>query len=607
MHAFIINAAAFFSNLFFRLFQTPFARSVHAAIATMGDYIPSAGIGDSLTATQKAQLHEVADGMLKIYRTLERMQYLHPSWIVPGPHSIDALLPLYHSLGLDDSIIYLYSILPYVEAPGSYTGFFQGGYFADFRKEDDVRQGWDPFYSDNEDEMLLPWMTPLSMLGNHQTVIIYNAKTHWIGMFDQECGGSTDHALDAAGGAIGGQPKDDEGAERAEENPEQQDGGMTEPGQGEEKVGGKEDAEDEQEQGAGEEDDEAGKGEEEEDEEDGGGGDGDEDDEEEDEEDEEDEKEQGYWGEVDGRPAPAVLRDMVKWYEELIETPGGADDTPAEWDGEWVKEIYRKHGWPRETFGGEAFLVDLARALAADRVKESVEKPIMDVECRKDGLEYRRRTMKDAKTRLEHAQTVDEQWLARWEIHQTEKAIIKEEIALREAEKKMEELCPGGKIKNPEDIPLLELRALEREFRDAKGSLGRLEQTTKDLSTHDEARVREMKLEMELAEREALIAQKAYEAARRDADRLCPGRSPPSDEGKKPKNPPLDLTEQMADLNERINGLTKEIQSNQEWLSKIPEEAVEARERVERYLKHDRGWLSGLLEHREKVTKETGA
>ncbi|KAH7369219.1 hypothetical protein B0T11DRAFT_278433 [Plectosphaerella cucumerina] len=65
-------------------------------------------------AAQKAQLHEVADGMLRVYRTLVRMQYLQESWIVEGPHDLTSALPTCARLRLDDSIIYLYSILPYV-------------------------------------------------------------------------------------------------------------------------------------------------------------------------------------------------------------------------------------------------------------------------------------------------------------------------------------------------------------------------------------------------------------------------------------------------------------------------------------------------------------
>lgn len=54
-----------------------------------------------------------------------------------GTHDIEALLPIYRSYHLDDAVIYLYSILPYVDTPGAtYSDFFQGGEFADFRNEE---------------------------------------------------------------------------------------------------------------------------------------------------------------------------------------------------------------------------------------------------------------------------------------------------------------------------------------------------------------------------------------------------------------------------------------------------------------------------------------
>lgn len=74
----------------------------------------------SLTPAKTAQLHEVADLMLEIYHTLVRMRYLDASWICEGSHDIDdALLAIYRAHGLVDSIIYLYSILPYVDTAGA--------------------------------------------------------------------------------------------------------------------------------------------------------------------------------------------------------------------------------------------------------------------------------------------------------------------------------------------------------------------------------------------------------------------------------------------------------------------------------------------------------
>lgn len=150
-----------------------------------------------LTSAQKTKLQEVADGLLAVYRTLVRMQYLEPEWIKEGPHDMTPFLPTCEAEDLDASIIYLYSILPYVDCSDARgLDFFKGGSFLDFRDKDSIEYGRDPFYSDEEREKMRPWMTPLSGLGNHRTVIIYDAKKHLIGMFDQESGESSDHNID---------------------------------------------------------------------------------------------------------------------------------------------------------------------------------------------------------------------------------------------------------------------------------------------------------------------------------------------------------------------------------------------------------------------------
>lgn len=64
-------------------------------------------------------------------------------------------------------------------------------------------QGRDPFYAmpagDDYDAengpYIRPWMTPLSRLGNHQSVIIYDARRHRIWIIDQQWWKSTEPAL----------------------------------------------------------------------------------------------------------------------------------------------------------------------------------------------------------------------------------------------------------------------------------------------------------------------------------------------------------------------------------------------------------------------------
>ncbi|GFG26696.1 hypothetical protein IFM61606_06690 [Aspergillus udagawae] len=84
---------------------------------------------DQLPQDQKARLHEVADLMLEIYQILAQMRYLDPAGIEQGPHNIDHLRPLYEKLKIDPAIIYLYSILPYVNTHvAGNMDFFHGAH-----------------------------------------------------------------------------------------------------------------------------------------------------------------------------------------------------------------------------------------------------------------------------------------------------------------------------------------------------------------------------------------------------------------------------------------------------------------------------------------------
>ncbi|GAA83078.1 hypothetical protein AKAW_01193 [Aspergillus luchuensis IFO 4308] len=109
-----------------------------------------------ISNAQKAQLHEVAQFMLGIYQTLAQMRYLDPKTIQTGPHDISKMRPVYEKHGLDPAIIYLYSILPYVDSRIANTSLFDGSSFMDFRDG--------------------------SCMGSHTSVIIYDAREHriWI-------------------------------------------------------------------------------------------------------------------------------------------------------------------------------------------------------------------------------------------------------------------------------------------------------------------------------------------------------------------------------------------------------------------------------------------
>lgn len=158
-----------------------------------------------LSSDDMARTEEVADLLLEIYQTLAEMKYLDPLCIKPGPHDLSTVQKTMNSYRLDPAIVHLYSILPYVEC--GETAFFRGGQFADFRRTNDVEEARDPFYGDTRYEAgfeeedgpyMRQWVTPLSLLGNHQSVIIYDVRLHRIWIIDQEGWSSSDPALEGA-------------------------------------------------------------------------------------------------------------------------------------------------------------------------------------------------------------------------------------------------------------------------------------------------------------------------------------------------------------------------------------------------------------------------
>ncbi|KAG7290771.1 hypothetical protein NEMBOFW57_000774 [Staphylotrichum longicolle] len=266
-----------------------------------------------LTRAQKARLHEVADLMLQIYQLLARARYISASWIQPGPHDLTAQLPLYHSLGLDPRIIYLYSILPYLapeRAAATQTTFFNSSPFVDFRKEEDVREAHDFVFRETDPRSAMrPWTTALSGIGLDARLVVYEARRHVVFFVDNNSGENTDFVLDgvtfewseekgecvpfeaAWNGERGRLPK----IEVVDKEAWDREKGFYDL----------------------EEDDD-----EDYDEEDEG--------EDENEEEEEDDDQGAHWDDIPARLAGHVLRDMLGWFRDLVIVPGC-----TEWDDNW--------------------------------------------------------------------------------------------------------------------------------------------------------------------------------------------------------------------------------------------------------------------------------
>jgi len=541
----------------------------------------------SLTEAQISRLEEVAALLLQIYRTIARMRYTHiqPQHIRPGPHPIPPTLMTYYytspSINLDPCVIYLYHILPYIENGGPH-GFksgsppidlFMGSEVVDFRNPHHVQHGRQPFWSDEPEQALRPWMTLLSASRNHGCAMAYDARTHRIGISDQ-CSGwpefgdcTLDPALNrrewkrkiASGwfsaftsdvpGALGCVYEEDEGRdvdydEDWEEVEEWQRRVMQE--------GGVFEGEEEYQKRC---------------------------------------EELGpcVWDEMTGRPAGDFLRDVNEWFRRLILIPGeNGEDAGVEWSSEYIRPLYRKHGWPSEDFDGDAWEIDMERAKAADRAKYEAEEPIRAYENREASAKNRfeqeqterqeaERSLVEAEEALDRARghnvmpnqakkdneeaelnntpEVDEielenrVWEARWKLFEMDKHHRSRADDLKHHKQVYDRLCPGGVAQRPEDLPLWELRQLRLNLANDPGN-------------------------------EKL--QKAEKASRADAERLCgPDRvcdfsvSNPTHPSKlDSKDLGVDLPElrlERKDSDKRfIEGSRQDLKERREWLDSLP-------------------------------------
>ncbi|KAI0473639.1 hypothetical protein GGR56DRAFT_696067 [Xylariaceae sp. FL0804] len=517
----------------------------------------------SLPPEQKARLHEVADLMLEIYQTLVEMRYLEPEGIIRGPHHIDQeLLAECNKHGLDPAVIYLYSILPYIdEAEAQNRDFFHGSAFADFRKAGEVRQGRDPFYArpegDFEDERgqyMRPWYTPLDHLSNHSSVMIYDARGHQIWVIDQ-CGwGSTDPGI--VKGYHPEEPKeasnwgDSDGSSYEDDDDDDVSShGSSEFWEDDEQLGPGEvsalQAPEEDEQvdyNEGFELVEAA----------------------DDETEPPRSQNQNSFEHIRSRPAAAFLRDVRRWYAELKELPGRGEHTHQEiWSlpDDVLRDLYRRSGWLSGPgpgpgsglmdsssgsgggggggFDGDRFEVDGLRAYCAERARYFAEEPLREVECYKSWLGIRDQKIARCEERIAQAATPDDEWLARYEIWRHERSHARTVRNLARARAAAARLCPGGICQRDADLPLWEAEQARVELRDARRSARRNNDwaataaaasaaaTADDDAaaaaaatrrrTH-EARARQSRHQVEIAAR-------ARAEARADAERLCPGRS----------------------------------------------------------------------------------
>jgi hypothetical protein len=432
------------------------------------------------------RLHEVADGMLKVYRTLAHMQYLEDSWIEKGPHDIDAQIPAWREAGTADSIIYLYSILPYVNNHHSNNGvdFVFGGVFCDFRHGSGSHNVRNPMYSEDEESFLRPWMTTLSDIGNEKPALIYDARRHVIGIYRQQDDASSDPNYGKENDQ-GTYPSDDDNLE-----------------------------------------------------------------------------DYNNWDEMKGRPASNVLRDIVRWYENLTELPGGGELSGREWAPALTKPLYIKHGWPYN-FSAIDFLIDQVKSREAEGISNDPKKGLLAKITRwRRLLQMKPPPPKDS---LAPGEKLADFWFGRWMEFRNEQARIDIPAMLQEAERAYE---------RPDDPPVRLLRNLRYGIRRWEEHLSGAGNAMLD-DKPESAQIRQA-----YAEKHLVVQKRAYEESKAElgGGAFFAERNMAEADLDKVTTPDAERAAEQ-ERSRRYAGALRE------WLVQVPEEAELVRNLAEAMLK----------------------
>lgn len=552
-----------------------------------------------VSAEQKAQLEEVAEGMLHVYQTLAAMRYIREEGIIEGPHNIENLRDTYAKHNLDPAIIYLYSILPYIDEDlVGERDFIHGGTFVDFRDPSDVERSRDPFYMDPQGDFehdngsyMRPWATPLSNMGNHGTVVLYDAKLHRIWLVDQEGWGTTDRALcsyvdmeEEKSESDWGGDTDDSSWEEDENNAsisnsESDDGEETIEADELDGLRGDQAEEVEYDEGFDVLDDR----------------------EVQEAEERSRSKNQNSFEHIRSRPAGEVLRDIKRWYYELKELPGQGEHHGELWmQPSVLQPLYLKHGWP-ETFDGDAFEIGQVRAYAVERAKYNAEEPLRQVQCYEGWLEHSEDQKKRYEKEIVEAKTFDEEWTARFELWRYEEIHKRNLEDLEDRQAKAEQRCPGGVCQKPEDLPLWELEQLRVETHWKLEAVSRSEE---DLmrSENDPAQHRSCSARLKEATQRASVYSEALKAAEVDAECMCPGKTFEEATGIKSLGR-QDTRKQVEDSKMWIEWTKKEIAKLKGWVSHLPDGVPQTRAAVNGVIQQNESSLESLQKQLERTEK----
>ncbi|KAK4500636.1 hypothetical protein PRZ48_008825 [Zasmidium cellare] len=557
-----------------------------------------------LTSERKARLHEVADLMHTIYTTLSEMRYVQPAGIIKGPHDITRMRPIYEKHNLSPEIIYLYSILPYIDTDLADAGdFFQGGEFFNHMDPRDVEQGRNPGYSslkggfdDEGGEYMYPWYTPLSNCGNHASIIVYDAREHRIWVFDQIQRNSTDPFFCPAwyGPVVKEESNwgDSDGSSWGEDEEDE-----------DEIVGSDGDSEFwEDEDGLNQDELDGLKADRAEEVEFDEGFDIVEEMSEWDRRQALNLKNQNSLELIRSRDASEALRDINQYYRGLKEIPGQGEHTGGIWrKSKLMRSLYLKNGWP-DDFDGEGFEIDLIRAQSADRAKYIAEDPLRQIERYEKSAPDRQRELDERRKAIEDASGTDEEWLARVELWHAEERYKLDDRYLQTAKEKL-----ARQAYRDEDLPLWECGRLQDGLEQA-GKRTHRQQNWKDAYKGDEASIRVLEIKHQHNLRRLTLLKKAFAAAKADAERLCPGRTLEAATINRALGP-MDRLTKIERTKDSLDYSERYLERLEHFAGQIPKEATEATKAVQTHIKkaeRDVSSAQAALKKHEDSLKEHG-
>lgn len=581
---------------------------------------------NSLSVQQKERLHEVVDKLLNIYRTLVDMRYIHESALIRGPHALsDESLTTYAKLGLDPAIIYLYSIMPYIdELEIKGPKIFQGSAVFNPTNIRDVEQGRDPCYKcpkggfeDEEGQYMYPWYTPLSKSDLQSPIIVYDAKEHRIWILDSFDGHTTDPEY------CKGWYQDEEIEERTP-NKEESNWGDSGSSNWSENDGneGEDGFSNSASEGSSEfwhdEDDMVGI-------------------EEVDvvvadqaevvdydegfEQVQHDEldswekqlaedqapevKNRNSLEHVRSRPAGDVLRDITHFYRTLKELPGkGSNYNPPGWAT--VRKLYLKNGWP-DNFSGDQFEIDLARAHATNSARNYAERPLKEIENLVGWIKSSEQQIEGYKRAMIESKTTNDEWNARFALWKAEESIKRNNKKLEIAKEHAEKMCPGGVCQKEQDLPLWQLEQLRwercwrRERANDPNPFSFIEQ-----GKDDPERMRQHEAGQRHLKRELVIYEQAFRDSEAEAEQLCPGRTFHEATGIKSlgRQDTLTWTALNKEVNERvINSVLIYVQNIHAFRATVPQDASEAAAAVDREIEQNERELRRCREELKRLER----